>query len=96
MKEKGTEGNYIFIPDYIARRTDLTPTAKMVYGVVQSFFGGKTHSSLETLSKRTGTSRSSIQRAIKELSGKRLIKQKYVKDFNDRTIGRILRVTKPQ
>jgi hypothetical protein len=67
---------YIAIPDAIARRKDIRPSGKIVYGATYSLSSwgrGQCTASIGTLVKLTGLSRSTVARDIGKLADLKLI-----------------------
>ena len=58
-----------FVPNAITRRTDLSPTAKLIFGKLCQFAGqnGQAYPSYNTLAKEVGVERRQAIRGIKEL-----------------------------
>ncbi|TVL95487.1 MAG: hypothetical protein CV087_24315 [Candidatus Brocadia sp. WS118] len=70
--------NGSFIPDWLERRTEITPGAKLVYGRLARFAGkdGKCNPPLELMAECLGTNPRQIIRHIKELTNANLIESK--------------------
>ena len=66
---------YFAVPDEVAVRTDITASAKLVYGQILRRIGKSTHAwpSAGSLARDTGMGLNSAQRAIEELVGKGLL-----------------------
>lgn len=85
------EDKYINIPYKILRRKDLSSTSKMVYGFANGFMEDYCQASNDYIGKVLGCSGRTIQRAVKELRDKKLIRVRIVTK-DGKIKGRIINI----
>ena len=73
MTNKEADARYIHVEYKYLKRRDLTMTSKMLYYYIQGFWDGNCTASNDTVAQVLGCTSRSIQRAVAELKGRKLV-----------------------
>lgn len=84
------KNNYVLVHYPVLRRKDLSDRSKLLYGLVQGFWTGMCKATDSYIALTIGCSERNVQRAIKQLKDKGLIKSVFRYSDKGKIIGRTL------